>query len=70
MAVLHDLVIPGSQGFIDHLLIGPGGVFVIDSKQYRGRLQLDRSGRLWHGRYPLAPHWAPCRSRPTRPPRS
>jgi hypothetical protein len=30
-------------------------VFVVDSKQYRGRLQLDRSGRLWHGRYPLAP---------------
>jgi hypothetical protein len=28
---------------------------VIDSKQYRGRLKLDRSGRLWHGRYPLAP---------------
>ena len=28
---------------------------VIDSKQYRGRLQLDLSGRLWHGRYPLAP---------------
>ena len=28
---------------------------MIDSKQYRGRLQLDRSGRLWHGRYPLAP---------------
>jgi hypothetical protein len=37
------------------LAIGPGGVFVIDSKQYRGRLQLDGSGRLWHGRYPLAP---------------
>ena len=36
-------------------MIGPGGVFVIDSKQYRGRLQLDPSGRLWHGRYPLAP---------------
>jgi hypothetical protein len=34
--------------------MGSGGVFVIDSKQYRGRLQLDRSGRLWHGRYPLA----------------
>ena len=37
------------------MVIGPGGVFVIDSKQYRGRLQLDPSGRLWHGRYPLAP---------------
>jgi hypothetical protein len=36
-------------------VIGPGGVLVIDSKQYRGRLQLDLSGRLWHGRYPLAP---------------
>jgi hypothetical protein len=36
-------------------VIGPGGVFVIDSKQYRGRLQLDPSGWLWHGHYPLAP---------------
>jgi hypothetical protein len=54
-AVLHDLAIPGSRANVDHLVIGPGGVFVIDSKQYRGRLQLDRSGRLWHGRYPLAP---------------
>jgi Nuclease-related domain len=54
-AVLHDLAVPGSQANIDHLVIGPGGVFVIDSKQYRGRLQLDGSGRLWHGCYPLAP---------------
>jgi hypothetical protein len=54
-AVLHDLAIPGSQANLDHVVIGPGGVFVIDSKQYRGRLQLDPSGRLWHGRYPLTP---------------
>jgi Nuclease-related domain len=54
-AVLHDLAIPGSRANIDHLVIGPGGIFVIDSKQYQGRLQLDGSGRLWHGRYPLAP---------------
>jgi hypothetical protein len=54
-AVLHDLAIPGSRANIDHLAIGPGGVFVIDSKQYRGRLQLDPSGRLWHGRHSLAP---------------
>jgi hypothetical protein len=53
--VLHDLTIPGSRANLDHLVIGPGGVFVIDSKQYRGRLQLDPAGRLWHGRYPLAP---------------
>jgi Nuclease-related domain len=54
-AVLHDLALPGSRANIDHLVIGPGGVFVIDSKHYHGRLQLDGSGRLWHGRYPLAP---------------
>jgi hypothetical protein len=54
-AVLHDLAVPRSRANIDHLVIGPGGVFVVDSKQYRGRLQLDPSGRLWHGRYPLAP---------------
>jgi len=54
-AVLHDLAVPRSRANIDHLVIGPGGVLVIDSKQYRGRLQLDPSGRLWHGRYPLAP---------------
>jgi Nuclease-related domain len=51
--VLHDLAIPRSRANLDHLAIGPGGVFVIDSKQYRGHLQLDRFGRLWHGRYPL-----------------
>ena len=54
-AVLHDLAVPGSRANIDHLVIGPGGVFVIDSKQYRGRLQLDAFGKLWHGRHPLGP---------------
>jgi Nuclease-related domain len=53
--VLHDLAVPGSSANLDHLVIGPGGVFVIDSKHYRGRFQLDSSGRLRHGRYPLAP---------------
>src|SRR5215217_3420813 len=52
-AVLHDLAIPGSQANIDHLVIGPGGVVVIDTKQYRGRLQLDRDTMLWHGRHLL-----------------
>ncbi len=53
--VLHDLAVPGSRANLDHLVIGPGGVFVVDSKRYRGRLRLDSSGRLWHGRYPLTP---------------
>jgi Nuclease-related domain len=52
-AVLHDLAIPGSAANIDHLVIGPGGVLVVDSKQYRGRLRLDHYGMLWHGRHLL-----------------
>ena len=52
-AVLHDLAIPGSAANIDHLVIGPGGVVVIDTKQYRGRLRLDQDGFLWHGRHLL-----------------
>jgi Nuclease-related domain len=53
-AVLHDLRVPSSRANIDHLVIGPPGVFVIDAKYYRGPLHLSRDGGLWHGRYPLA----------------
>jgi len=53
-AVLHDLAIPGSRANLDHLVIGPGGVAVIDTKQYRGRLWLDSSGLLWGGRQLLS----------------
>ena len=53
-AVLHDLQVPGSHANLDHLAIGPAGVFVIDSKYYRGPLQLGVDGMLWYGRYPLA----------------
>jgi hypothetical protein len=31
-----------------HLVIGPSGVFVIDSKRYRGHLRY-AGGHLWHG---------------------
>jgi hypothetical protein len=52
-AVLHDLAIPNSPANIDHLVIGPGGVVVIDSKHFRGQLRLDRDGMVWHGRHLL-----------------
>jgi hypothetical protein len=52
--VLHDLQVPGSRANVDHLAIGPAGVFVIDSKRYAGRLSLGLDGMLWCGRYPLA----------------
>ena len=33
--VLHDRRIPGSRANIDHIAVGPGGVFVIDAKKYK-----------------------------------
>src|SRR5206468_2692354 len=39
IAVLHDRRIPGSRANIDHVLVSRAGVFVIDTKQYKGRVQ-------------------------------
>jgi hypothetical protein len=69
-AVLHDLAIPNSQANIDHLVIGPGGVLAIDSKQYRGRLRVDHDGMVWHGRHLLVSALRTTLWRPTRPTRS
>ena len=52
-AVLHDLAIPGSGANADHLAVGPGGIFLVDSKNWRGRLAFTPDGTLWHGSYPL-----------------
>ena len=48
--ILHDRCWPGSTtgANVDHLAIGPGGVFVIDSKHWSGTIQV-RDGRLWCG---------------------
>jgi Nuclease-related domain len=51
--VFHDLAIPGSRANADHLVIGPPGVFLIDSKHYRGPVTLTPEGTLWYGRHPL-----------------
>jgi hypothetical protein len=46
--VFHDLAVPGSAANVDHLVVGPTGVYVIDSKRYRGQLRYS-GGRLWRG---------------------
>jgi hypothetical protein len=37
LRVLHDRRIPGSRANIDHIVVGPLGVFVIDAKRYVDR---------------------------------
>lgn len=50
--VLHDLGVPGSAANIDHVVVTPGGVFVIDSKNWTGSRISDGDDTLWVGRYP------------------
>jgi hypothetical protein len=52
-AVFHDLAVPGSPANVDHLVIGPSGVFVIDSKQWTGSVHQSPDGLAWHNHYPL-----------------
>jgi len=49
-SVLHDRRVPASGANVDHLVIGPTGVWVVDSKAYRGRIKVMGDGRLWYGR--------------------
>jgi Nuclease-related domain len=51
--VFHDLAVPGSPVNVDHLVIGPSGVFVIDSKQWTGSVHQGADGLAWHNHYRL-----------------
>jgi hypothetical protein len=49
----HDLAVPGSPANLDHLVVGPSGVFVIDSKQWTGQVHQSADGLVWHNHYRL-----------------
>jgi hypothetical protein len=47
MAVLHDRRMPRSRANIDHIVVSAAGVFVVDAKNYKGRVERrDRGGWL------------------------
>jgi hypothetical protein len=56
--VLHDRRMPGGRGNIDHIVVGPAGVFVVDAKLYEGQIRIrdvggffKRDDRLFVGRH-------------------
>jgi hypothetical protein len=51
--VFHDLAVPGSPANVDHLVVGPTGVFLIDSKQWTGSVHQSADGLAWHNHYRL-----------------
>lgn len=43
--VLHDCVL--SRGNIDHIAVGPAGLFTVEAKSRRGRVSVDRIDVRW-----------------------
>lgn len=46
VVLLHDRRMPRSRANIDHLAVAPSGVYVIDAKDYTGKVRVDRP---WFG---------------------
>ena len=47
--VLHDRAVPNSHANIDHIVVAPSGVHLIDAKRYSGRIEIrDKGG--WFSR--------------------
>lgn len=45
LRMLHDRRVPGTRGNIDHILVTRAGVFVVDAKNHKGRIEVrDRGG--------------------------
>ncbi|GAC1450632.1 MAG: hypothetical protein PVSMB10_04730 [Pseudarthrobacter sp.] len=49
--LLHDVHWPGRpRATLDHVLVGPGGVVVVDAKNWTGEVRVS-AGVLWQGRF-------------------
>jgi hypothetical protein len=64
--VFHDLAVSGSDANVDHLVIGPTGLFVIDSKQWTGSVHQSADGLAWHNHYRWIAPSTSCAGRPRR----
>jgi len=53
LRVLHDRRVPGTRGNIDHIVIAPAGVFVVDAKKYKGVIAIRNRGWFFRPDYRL-----------------
>jgi hypothetical protein len=51
--VLHDRRVPNSKANIDHIAVAPSGIWVIDAKSYRGKVERRTIGSFWNPRTDL-----------------
>ena len=51
--ILNDRRVPGTRGNIDHIVIAPAGIFVVDAKHMRGLIEIRNVGPFWRSDYRL-----------------
>ena len=51
--VINDIKTPGEKSNLDHVVVGPTGVYVLDAKNWGGVVQADGKGELWLNGKPL-----------------
>lgn len=44
---LHDRLLPGTRGNIDHIFVASTGVWVVDAKAYTGKIEKREVGPIW-----------------------
>jgi hypothetical protein len=44
---LHDRLVPGTRGNIDHIFVSTAGVWVVDAKAYKGKVVRREVGPFW-----------------------
>ena len=47
LRMLHDRRVPGTRGNIDHIVIAPAGVFIVDAKNNQGRIEIRDRGSFF-----------------------
>jgi len=60
VSVLHDRRVPGTRGNIDHIVVAPAGVFVVDAKAYEGRIEIRNHGWFLRPDERLHVGWRDC----------
>ena len=53
LRILHDRRVPRSRANVDHIVIAPAGVFVVDTRAYRGTIETRNRDRLLRPDYRL-----------------
>lgn len=66
LRMLHDRRVPGTQGNIDHIVIAPAGVFVVDAKNNQGRIEIRDRGSFFRTDYRLTVAGRDCSAMGTR----